>query len=36
MLVSPVKVLKQALWTPTVHDLMPVILGAPSSRCNQS
>jgi len=36
VLVSQVKVLKQALWTSTVHDLMPVILGVPSSRCNQS
>jgi hypothetical protein len=36
LLVSQVKVLKQALWTSTVHDLMPVILGVPSSRCNQS
>ena len=35
-MVRRVKVLKQALWTSTVHDLMPVILGVPSSRCNQS
>jgi hypothetical protein len=28
VLVSQVKVLKQALWTSTVHDRMPVILGA--------
>jgi len=36
VLVSQVKVLKQALWTSTVHDLLPVILGVPSSCCNQS
>jgi len=28
VLVSQVKVLKQALWTSTVHDRMLVILGA--------
>jgi hypothetical protein len=36
MLVSQAKGLKQALWTSTFHDLMPVILGVPSSRYNQS
>jgi hypothetical protein len=36
VLVSQVKVLKQALWTSTFHDLMPVILCVPSSGYNQS
>ena len=36
VLVSQVEVLKQGLWTSTVHDIMPVILGVPSSRYNQS
>jgi len=33
VLVSQVKVLKQALWTSTVHDRMPVILGATATIC---